>query len=262
MSTAKLKHHKSQDTSGFSTVALASMPGFYLFSRLPLELRQRIWELAMEPREVAVGRCLIRRRRSPTAFPATMLSCTEAWSHPRPFYTKSFPTGTPPQFSWINFDIDTVYCNLQELACCDDELPLMQRLIVECHDSDWFYYECTHRLYLAIALETVTILHLNYGAVEEGWWREYDDILQRWYYRDDSVGFYTKVISVNDPSSFEVNSKNFLKIEREWRRNNPPPPEECPDYQVSDSDDDVDAEWRHRMGYQHVDGCNCPSRRV
>lgn len=238
------------------------MSEFHLFPRLSLELRQQIWELAMEPREVAVGRGLSRRRRSHTALPTTMLACTESWAHLRPFYTKCFPTGTPRQFSLVNFDIDTVYCNFEELIYCSDEIPLIQRVIVECQDSELFYYKYGRRLYLARALDTLTILHFGTGAVHESWWREWDDILQEWYYRDDPVRFYTMVISADDPSSFEVNSKNFLKIEREWRRSNPPPSEEWPDYQVSDSDDDVDAEWRYRMGYRHVDGCDCPSRRT
>ena len=214
----------------------------------------------MEPREVAVGQKL--SRRSHTGLPAILLACTEAWTHLQKFYTKSFPTGTPPQFSWVNFDIDTVYCNFVELVHCCKEILLIQRIIVECTDSEMFYIKYGHPLCLAKALDTVTILHFGHDAVYETWWGEWDSLLQGWYYRDDPVRFYTKIISVDDPSSFEVNTKNYLRIEREWRRNNPPPPEEWPDYQVSDSDDDVDAEWRFRMGYQHVDGCNCPSKRA
>jgi hypothetical protein len=233
---------------------------FHLFPRLPLELRQTIWELAIEPREVVVGGQLRRRLRTP--IPAILIACTEAWTHLQKFYTKSFPTGTPPKFSWVNFDIDTVYCSVGELACCSNELDLIQRLIVECTDSDFFYYDSSPRLARAKALDTVTILHFGLGAVHESWWREWDDLLQGWYYRDDPVRFYTKVISIDDPSSFEINTNNYLRIERDWRRNNPPPPEEWPDYQVSDSDDDVDAEWRYRKSYIHVDGCNCPSRQA
>lgn len=214
----------------------------------------------MEPREVVVGRQLSRRSR--TAIPAILVACTEAWTHVQTFYTKSFPIGTPSKFSWVNFDIDTVYCSDVELSHCSKEIPLTQRLIVECTDSDGFYYHHGRSLYAAKALDMVTILHFGIDAVRETWWREWDDILEEWYYRDDPIRFYTKIISVDDPSSFEVNFKNFLRIEREWRRNNPPPVEESPDYQVSDSDDDVDAEWRYRMRYRHVDGCSCPSRRA
>lgn len=240
----------------------AIMQEFHLFPRLPLELRHQIWELANQPREVAVGRNLRRRRRSDTAIPTTMLSCMEAWTHLRPFSTRCFPIGTPPRFSLVNFNIDTVYCYFGELVDFDDDIPLVQRIIVECDDSDLFWEKYGRPLYVAKALESLTILHFGFNAVYETWWMEWDQILQEWYWRDDPINFYTRVISIDDPSAFELNSKNFLKIERDWRRNNPPPAEECPDYQVPDSDDDVDAEWRFRRGYRHVDGCNCPSRRA
>lgn len=236
------------------------MPEFHLFPRLPLELRHQIWVLAMEPREVVVGRELHRRSR--TTPPAILVACNEAWTHLQKFYTKSFPTSTPSKLSWVNFDIDTVYCSIVELVHCSKEIPSIQRLVLECPDSELFYYKYGRPLYAAKALDTVTILHFGPDAVHESWWREYDDILQDWYYRDDPVGFYTEIISVDDPSSFEVNTRNYLRIERDWRRNNPSPSKEWPDYQVSDSDDDVDAEWRYRKGYHHVDGCSCPSRRL
>lgn len=236
------------------------MREFQPFSRLPLELRQRVWELAMESREVAVGRNLARRPR--TAPPSVLQANSEARAHLRKFYSVCFGTGTPAKFSLVNFDLDIVYCSMVELVRCDSELSHIQRLIVECEDAELFFYKYGRPLYRAVALDTVTILHYGHDAVYETWWREWDGIMQEWYYRDDPVAFTARIISLDDSNSIEIRPDNYLKIERDWRRNNGPTPEEDPDYQVSDSDDDVDAPWRFRLGYRHLEGCDCPSKRA
>jgi hypothetical protein len=47
---------------------------FHPFPRLPLELRRSIWELSIEPREVAVGRELSRCSRTPPP-PVLLAEC-------------------------------------------------------------------------------------------------------------------------------------------------------------------------------------------
>ncbi|KAJ4986598.1 hypothetical protein SVAN01_07907 [Stagonosporopsis vannaccii] len=236
------------------------MREFCPFSRLPLELRKRVWELAMEPREVAVGLNLARRPR--TAPPSILHASSEARTHLQGFYDVCFGGRTPEKYSLVNFNLDTVYCSMVELVRCDRELPRIRRLIVECVDAELFFYKYGRPLYQAAALDTVTILHYGHDAVYDTWWREWDGIMQEWYYRDDPVTFTAKIISPDDPNSIEISPDNYLKIERDWRRKNGPTPEEDPDYQVSDSDDDVDAPWRFRQGYRHVEACDCPSKRA
>jgi hypothetical protein len=238
------------------------MSVFHPFPRLALELRQMIWELAVEPREVAVARELTRR--SYTGPPSILHICVEARHHLQNRYTKSFARKASTKFSLVNFAIDTVYCNSTQLRQYQDtDLPRVQRLIVECMDTEYFFRSWGRALYLAISLETVTILHIDYPAeLDERWWMEWDDMMEEWYYRDDPVRFRANVIYLDDPSSLQVTQDNYLRLSRNWRRDHGPTLEEDPDYQgVSDSGDDVDAPWRFRQGYRHVDGCSCSSRR-
>ena len=53
-----------------------------------------------------------------------------------------------------------------------DEIPLIQRLVVECDYSEMFWKTYGCLLYLASSLETFTILHFDIGAVHESWWRD------------------------------------------------------------------------------------------
>lgn len=237
------------------------MSTFHPFSRLPLELRWRIWELSIEPREVAVGRELSRCSRTPP--PSVLHACAESRSHLQSLYTKAFATGTLPKYSLVDFDIDTVYCTQCTLAECEAELPLIRRLVIESQDAETFYRNYGHNLSHAKALETVTILYIGLDAGWDEWFREWDNMMESWYFRDDPVCFYVKILMPEYPSSIEINPDNYLKVERDWRRNNPPPPELLEsDYQVSDSDDDISGPGRFRRGWHHVDGCDCPSRRL
>jgi hypothetical protein len=237
------------------------MPDFHPFPYLPLELRQNIWEFAMEPREVAVGCAL--KLRSLTQPPPILHVCAEARSHLQRHYTKSFTRKLPSKLSLVNFDIDTVYCSADYLPSCrDSDLPSVQRLIVECWESEFFFRDSGRALYMASTLRSVTILHHGPDAEGENWWMGWDSMMEEWYYRDDPVAFRTRIISLEDPHHTEVDQDNYLKLERDLRRAHQPTLEEEPDYPgMSDSEDDVDAPWRFRMGYRHVDGCNCPSRR-
>ncbi|RYP72591.1 hypothetical protein DL771_004086 [Monosporascus sp. 5C6A] len=235
---------------------------FHAFPCLPFELRQRIWELSMGPREVAVGRELARRLR--TLPPPVLHACAESRSHLQRRYTKTFATGTPPRFSLVNFDIDTIYCSQGELEEFESDVPLIRWLIIESVDPDTFYYKFGHPLSDANALETLTILHIQPGIIHDEWWLEWDDIMEGWYFRDDPVRFYTRIIYPDHPATIEINPDNYLKVERDWRRKRvaEAPEDFGTDYEVSDSDDDVCAPGRSRTGWRHVDGCNCPSRRT
>jgi hypothetical protein len=131
---------------------------------------------------------------------------------------------------------------------------------MECMDTDVFFDHSGRSLYFATALESVTVIHFDISdKLNDKWWMEWDDMMEEWYYRDDPVRFRAKVINLDDPSSFEVSQDDYLRPSRNWRRDHGPTPEEDPDYEeVSDSGDNVDAPWRFKRGYRHVEGCSCP----
>lgn len=91
------------------------MAAFYLFPRLPFELRARIWELTVEPRTVEVrvkkehgswGRIL--RVISSTPVPAVLQACHEArnqWLYQKAF---NFSSGVEQRYVWVNFKIDMI----------------------------------------------------------------------------------------------------------------------------------------------------------
>lgn len=223
------------------------MSQFYLFSRLPAELRLCIWELAMEPREVAVGNFM--KRRSRTAPPSILHVCVEARSHLEGFYIKRIAEGMPPNHSLVNVEIDSVYCTQGDIRRTLGEIPRIQHLLVECEDSEVFLRSSSTALFESSgdALKTVTLIEYGYEAVDETWWMDWDFMMECWYYRDDPVTFYTKVIHLDDPNNIEYTKDNYLKLHRDWRRAHAQTLEDDPDYgRVSDSDSDVDAPWRWR----------------
>lgn len=65
------------------------------------------------------------------------------------------------------FNIDTVYCNFLELVYCSNEIPLIQPLVVECQGPEQLWLKYGRLLYLAKALDTITILHLGHDAEYE-----------------------------------------------------------------------------------------------
>jgi hypothetical protein len=88
-----------------------------------------------------------------------------------------------------------MYCNTGELSHCDIELPLIQRLILECEDAEHFFYKSQGLLHSANALEEVTILDMEPGLVEETWWMAWTDLMLVWYYRDEPVQFTARIIA-------------------------------------------------------------------
>ncbi|WYZ42425.1 hypothetical protein EsH8_VI_000124 [Colletotrichum jinshuiense] len=240
------------------------MSTFHHFLQLPLELRQHIWELSVEAREVAVGDNLAYRSRSLS--PPVMHACAESRSHLRGYYTKVFSTKKATnQYTWVNFDIDTIYASQWTLKDLVAELPFIQQLIVEGRDSETFFYEYCHPLYKMQALKTLTILHMESpGTLDPEWWMGWDSLMEQFYFGDDQVPFYTKLVNPEDPTISEINKDNYLKVERDWRRKRlaEDPSSWDPGYEVSDDDDEVmSGPGRFRTGWHHVNGCNCPYKR-
>ncbi|KAJ8120638.1 hypothetical protein ONZ43_g2704 [Nemania bipapillata] len=252
------------------------MSTFHPFPKLPLEIRQQIWEMSVEPREVAVGYHLTRRRRSPP--PSLLHACSEARSHLQGQYTKVFGFAEPltylerqrmkepPIYTWVNVKLDTVYCAQFTLEQVVSELPLVRWLIIEMQDPDyWFYNQCSTLRHMGKTLETVTMLHpaprSKSGRFDSRWWTEWDDWMESCYFTCGPVHFYTRIIWPEFPEAGEINPDNYLKIERDWRRKRwAVDPDQWGT--VSDDDDDrMSAPGRFRLGWRHVPGCTCSYKR-
>ncbi|KAI1353219.1 hypothetical protein F5Y01DRAFT_63619 [Xylaria sp. FL0043] len=251
------------------------MSTFHPFPRLPLEIRQQIWDLSVEPREVAIGQPLRRRRRSQP--PPLLQACSESRSWIQRRYTKFFETKTTPAregqpkqdcliYSWVNVNTDTVYCDQCALEKVANGLPFVRWFIIEVDDPElWYYNYCSTLSHMDRALETVTILHpppfSKTTPFDSRWWGEWDDWMEILYFRCDPVQFYTRIVWPEHPEAGEINPDNYLKIERDarrelWGRN----PDEWGE--VSDDDDDrMSAPGRFRLGWRHVPGCNCSYQR-
>ncbi|KAK2010345.1 hypothetical protein LZ32DRAFT_380245 [Colletotrichum eremochloae] len=243
------------------------MPTFHCFPFLPLEMRQRIWELAMEPRQIVYGEKPPPYYQCPwpsSAPPPPLLhTCSESRTHLQRYYAKTFATEKDPgKYAWVNFDIDTIYLPQYDLKELKAECPMVRKLIILGTDSELFYYNYCTELQDMKYLETVTILHMESpGEIDERWWAEWDTMMEGYYFRDDPVAFYTRILYPKYPP-YEINPDNYLKVERDDRRKRAAenPDSWGGDYEVSDSDDDVCGPNRFRTGYhrRHVEGYTTP----
>ncbi|KAI0803397.1 hypothetical protein GGR55DRAFT_663122 [Xylaria sp. FL0064] len=252
------------------------MSTFHPFPRLPLEIRQQIWDLSVEPHEVAIGELLRRRRRSQP--PPLLHACSESRSWIRRKYTKFFESkksmpaceGQPkrdcPIYSYVNVNIDIVYCSQYALENVATGLPFVRWLIIEVNDPElWYYNYCPTLRHMDRALETVTILQppsfSEPTLFDSKWWTEWDDWMESCYFTCDPVPFHTRIIWPEFPEAGEINPDNYLKTERDsrrelWGRN----PDEFGE--VSNDDDErMSAPGRFRLGWRHVPGCNCAYQR-
>ncbi|KAI1127409.1 hypothetical protein F5Y10DRAFT_242719 [Nemania abortiva] len=244
------------------------MSTFHPFPKLPLEIRQQIWEMSVEPREVAVVSYLTRRWRSPA--PSLLHACSEARLHLQRQYTKVFGLSAferqhmpdPLIYTWVNPNSDTVYCDQDRLEQVISELPFVRWLVIEMLDPySWSYRQCILLRDMGKTLENVTLLHppppFEPGRFDSQWWAEWDDWMEFCYFTCDPVPFYTRIIWPEFPEAGEINPDNYLKIERDWRREQwSANPDEWGT--VSDDDDDrMSAPGRFRTDWRHVPGCNC-----
>ena len=217
----------------------------------------------MEPREVVVGRASVRPPRSPP--PPLLHACAESRFYLGEYYTKAFTFGTPARYSWVNFEMDTIYLSQGDLLAFEPEISSIRWLIVESEDAEHFFYkDCSPLIHCSKVLKTVTILDVKSGGAYQEWWREWDDLMEMFYFGDDAVPFYTKITNANDPASIEINPDNYLKIERDGRRKFAAehPESWSSDEEISDDDDDrMSAPGRFRTGWRHVQDCNCAYKR-
>ena len=110
-----------------------AMSTFHPFPRLPAELRNTIWELNLDPREVTIK---ANRQTemigenlnftvyfsSPTAIPSALQACRDSRSLlAERHYSRAFSNGTSPHYVWVAFALDTIRIN-------DVDLPHLIRL--------------------------------------------------------------------------------------------------------------------------------------
>lgn len=238
-------------------------PAFHLFPRLPLELRQQIWKLSIEPREVVIGRTGYREHgRRSTPPPPLLLVCAESRSYIQRFYTKaSVQDPSRPESLWVNFEIDELYMMDYDFRCFGD-IPLIQRLTVVTFEYEWLYRtEIVSDIWKAKSLETLTVID-EVGACEFTWVMGWEGFMQELYFRCDPAPWYTKIVSGDD---LVMTRDDWLKIERQLRRRNWGPNLEAnhPDYDsdgVISEDDDDPRDSRYRP-WEHTKECDCPQKK-
>ncbi|KAJ4305955.1 hypothetical protein N0V88_000745 [Collariella sp. IMI 366227] len=236
---------------------------FHVFPRLPLELRQRIWELSIEPRDVII---VASHYKGPdlhsTPPPPLLLACAESRAYIKKFYTRAFikdwrNPSEARKHLWINFDID-------DLKMMDTDflyfsaIPLIQRLKVVTYDLEWFVRKYVEpNIWEAEALETLTIIDEE-GEEEFGWAIGWESFMQNLYHRCDPVPFYTTIIH----QDLVLTTDNWLKRLRQLRRKNwGPDMEEHPERYTSDdalSEADDDPRDSKSLPWKHTKECDCP----
>ncbi|KAK0752861.1 hypothetical protein B0T18DRAFT_423511 [Schizothecium vesticola] len=109
------------------------MATFHPFPRLPAELRNAIWELNLDPREVTIKANRQTEMTSenlnvtvyfssPTAIPSVLQACRDSRSLlAERRYARAFSNGTSPHYVWAAFALDTI-------RICDVDLPHLIRL--------------------------------------------------------------------------------------------------------------------------------------
>ncbi|KAH6685444.1 hypothetical protein F5X68DRAFT_210161 [Plectosphaerella plurivora] len=204
---------------------------FHCFAQLPLELRQRIWELSIEPRRVRVGgfshSVYYTKTPSfpPSPPPPTLQVCAESRDYIQRYYNKAFVKGSPPRYTWVNFDMDTICMRDSSFPDFPAELALIKHLALEIPWDDEFFV----RLVIVpgikdncgmIVIGEMPLLEnlefpMHLGDIEQ--WVSY---MESWYDLDMyRPRFRARVVS-KDPNHEprEINQDNYRKVDRDQRR--------------------------------------------
>ncbi|KAK8000935.1 hypothetical protein PG991_013157 [Apiospora marii] len=232
---------------------------FHPFPRLPLELRQRIWAMAIEPRLVVVAHeDYIGRKRTPP--PPLLGACSEARSFLlQHYYTKAFMSSDSAQYHYVDFEVDTIHLDQFELGKYPREQHWIQQLSIMGWNSELIFYK--HGLHLEdmTVLKNVTIHDCESLNGDNEWWGAWDNFMEVNYFRDDPVPYSIRILGPRNVDVPEINRHNYLKVERDDRRRRVAAnPDEY--NEVSDSDDEPDGPDRFRLGWHHVKGCGCRSQ--
>lgn len=121
------------------------MATFHPFTRLPFEIRTRIWEITVEPRTVEIG---FKREKktwgailhatSSTPVPAILHVCYEARN--LGLYERAFSFGFEPRHLWVNFEMDMISIGRADFKIIRAERINIRRLKFEGGDSRDFFH--------------------------------------------------------------------------------------------------------------------------
>ncbi|KAH6694058.1 hypothetical protein F5X68DRAFT_48708 [Plectosphaerella plurivora] len=237
---------------------------FHQFMLLPPEIRQLVWELSMEPRRVPVGDFSYGPNNympapPPAPLPAIPQACAESRTFLIRHYVKAFFTESPPRYTRINFNIDTVVLRKQTLLKFPADLPFIRHLSVEVNNTQHFIWKVN--LSSVKLLQNLEVRPCN--PADDDWFLEWSPVMERSYHRADPVPYRTTIISpIRGHYIPELNPENYLKLNRDRIRrivvNNPSYWRYPPDWNSVpgpwDSDDEAEI---CRPGWKHLPDCRC-----
>ncbi|KAH7368157.1 hypothetical protein B0T11DRAFT_276542 [Plectosphaerella cucumerina] len=237
---------------------------FHLFGSLPLELRQRVWELSMESRRVPVGDFKPIHFATTPPYPppimpppAILHACTESRSYlEQYYYTRVFDKDSFPRYVWVNLDLDTVCMRQQTLVDLSGKLPPVKHLSIDCNEMD-YYYDYTMRE--VDCLRLLEDLEIRPVSESQHWWDPWYSVMRDLYYHGNPSRYRTTIIRPDNTFTEEVpeiNPDNYLQVQRHYTRIRyaKDPSNFPPDFEAWDSDDE-----ECHPGWRHVPGCTCSS---
>jgi hypothetical protein len=215
---------------------------FYPFGRLPLELRQHIWELAIEPREVQIKSEFDFDPwyyYSPTPVPAVLQVCRESrhYLESPSFYRQAFTEifdirHQPryiwtdfntrriiqrPRYIWTNFNIDTISLTQSHLAAAKTEATSIRYFITEVEEQDFLINYHIRDLKCMHALEILTFRVDDQQRFEwSGWLDLMEEVIDA--FRDERLDEIVPFVRIIDLEGFDMNSKNWRNLDRAKRR--------------------------------------------
>ncbi|KAK8066786.1 hypothetical protein PG997_013533 [Apiospora hydei] len=200
------------------------MSQFHPFPRLPPELRQQIWQLSIEPRQLIIRSNNLSRTALQAKPPAQLHACHESRARlAGRLYVQAFRTKQNADlYDWVNFDVDTIYAYpLFLVRFSDQELARTRRLVLAVVDSFFFlkqhYDELCRRM---PALRDVTVLSMGLdGVSEEIWLDDWAHVFFKLYRneKEGAVSFYLRVLAPDDRTAWtaaELNPDNYYE---QWR---------------------------------------------
>ncbi|VUC24125.1 unnamed protein product [Clonostachys rosea] len=140
---------------------------FHQFSRLPPELRKRVWELVdPEPRVVELRRHRVQTKNRGTVEQIRCLSRAPTILHvcresrrlaiQEKLYQRNFVRGQ--NYTWINYETDMISITPLDFSWFETEKPLIQRFRFESENDESFFYFGSKRLRALTSLKELHII--------------------------------------------------------------------------------------------------------
>ncbi|KAK7966303.1 uncharacterized protein PG986_000580 [Apiospora aurea] len=200
------------------------MSQFHPFPRLPPELRQQIWQLSLEPRELIIRSNNLSQTALQAKPPAQLHACHESRAYlAGRLYVQAFRTKQNANlYDWVNFDADIIYANSFSLGrLSDQKLARTQRLVLAGVDSFFFlnqHYDELRRRMPALRDATVLSRGLD-GVLEETWLDGWAQGFFKLYHneKEGAVSIYLRTLAPHDRKAWtaaELNPDNYYE---QWR---------------------------------------------